>query len=219
MPIERFTFQLRMESLGRLDASFSVGATQQWRITLLCCSTRTTLAHKPQHLLHCVRISERPENTDQQHNFSFIGLKSPQFSILLNSQFIKKGHKNFQLRRISVGWLSGIFPWNQWRLGSPLCHWWHKQLWRLTISTPRKSESFSTWRIEKGNFVCIDTRQYKLYQANKSKKMIVKMCFWRLRLPLVRGLRRFLVVFRKSNFSKNGRKNALETENSTEKIQ
>ena len=142
MPIERFTFQLRMESLGRLDASFSVGATQQWRITLLCCSTRTTLAHKPQHLLHCVRISERPENTDQQHNFSFIGLKSPQFSILFNSQFIKKGHKNFQLRRISVGWLSGIFPWNQWRLGSPLCHWWHKQLWRLTISTPRKIRKF-----------------------------------------------------------------------------
>ena len=80
-----------------------------------------------------------------------------------------------------------------------LCHWWHKQLWRLTISTPRKSESFSTWRIEKGNFVCIDTRQYKLYQANKSKKMIVKF-HWHLRLPSERGLRRFFVVFKKSYF-------------------
>ena len=67
------------------------------------------LAHKPQHLLHCVRISERPENTDQQHNFSFIGLKSPNFLSCSTHNLSKKVTKISSFVGFPLGDFQGFF--------------------------------------------------------------------------------------------------------------
>ena len=104
MPIERFTFQLRMESLGRLDASFSVGATQQRRITLLLSSDYLSLQAATSSSMPTILISPRHRKTPT--NNTTFPLWPKMISTIFSRSSLnlsKKHQKNF--KRISVGCL------------------------------------------------------------------------------------------------------------------